>query len=63
MPAVEAFQRILGAIEEGDVEVEDEAASMRDLAYLSTARTFAHSASVTVDETTNAPDRRPGRRL
>ncbi len=52
-PAVEAFQRILGAIEEGDVEVEDEA-RMRDLAYLSMARTF-YSASVTVDETTNAP--------
>ena len=52
-PAVEAFQRILGAIEEGDVEVEDEA-RMRDLAYLSMARTF-YSASVTVDEQTNAP--------
>src|SRR5579859_3577608 len=52
-PAVEAFQRILGAIEEGDVEVEDEA-RMRDLAYLSMARTF-YSASVTVDENTNAP--------
>jgi hypothetical protein len=52
-PAVEAFQRILAAIEEGDVEVEDEA-RMRDLAYLSMARTF-YSASVTVDENTNAP--------
>ena len=52
-PAVEAFERILGAIEEGDVEVEDEA-RMRDLAYLSMARTF-YSASVTVDEATNAP--------
>ena len=52
-PAVEAFQRILGAIEEGDVEVEDEA-RMRDLAYLSMARTF-YSASVKVDENTNAP--------
>jgi hypothetical protein len=52
-PAVEAFERILGAIEEGDVEVEDEA-RMRDLAYLSMARTF-YSASVTVDENTNAP--------
>ena len=52
-PAVEAFQRILGAIEEGDVEVEDEA-RMRDLAYLSMARTF-YSASVKVDEKTNAP--------
>ncbi len=52
-PAVQAFQRILGAIEEGDVEVEDEA-RMRDLAYLSMARTF-YSASVKLDETTNAP--------
>jgi tetratricopeptide (TPR) repeat protein len=52
-PAVEAFQRILGAIEEGDVEVEDEA-RMRDLAYLSMARTF-YSASVKLDDNTNAP--------
>ena len=52
-PAVQAFQRILGAIEEGDVEVEDEA-RMRDLAYLSMARTF-YSASVKLDENTNAP--------
>jgi tetratricopeptide (TPR) repeat protein len=52
-PAVQAFQRILGAIEHGDVEVEDEA-RMRDLAYLSMARTF-YSASVKLDETTNQP--------
>jgi hypothetical protein len=52
-PAVQAFQRILGAIEEGDVEVEDEA-RMRDLAYLSMARTF-YSASIKLDENTNAP--------
>jgi outer membrane protein assembly factor BamD (BamD/ComL family) len=52
-PAVQAFQRVLGAIEEGDVEVEDEA-RMRDLAYLSMARTF-YSASVKLDETTNSP--------
>jgi hypothetical protein len=52
-PAVEAFERILGAIEEGDVEVEDEA-RMRDLAYLSMARTF-YSASVKLDDQTNAP--------
>ena len=43
-PAVQAFQRILGAIEQGDVDVDDEA-RMRDLAYLSMARTF-YSASV-----------------
>jgi len=36
-PAVEAFQRILGAIDEGDVPAEDEA-RFRDLAYLSMAR-------------------------
>ncbi|MDP9033468.1 MAG: hypothetical protein M3O50_01570 [Myxococcota bacterium] len=52
-PAVQAFQRILGALEEGDVEVEDDA-RMRDLAYLSMARTF-YSSSVKLDETTNAP--------
>src|ERR1700722_15232330 len=52
-PAVQAFQRILGAIEEGDVEVDDEA-RMRDLAYLSMARTF-YSASIKLDDQTNAP--------
>ena len=52
-PAVQSFQKILGAIEEGDVEVEDEA-RMRDLAYLSMARTF-YSASIKLDENTNAP--------
>jgi len=52
-PAVQGFQRILGAIDEGDVEVEDEA-RMRDLAYLSMARTF-YSASVKLDDTTNQP--------
>jgi hypothetical protein len=52
-PAVQAFQRILGAIEGGDVDVDDEA-RMRDLAYLSMARTF-YSASIKLDETTNAP--------
>jgi hypothetical protein len=52
-PAVQAFQRILGAIEEGVEGVEDEA-RMRDLAYLSMARTF-YSASVKLDEATNAP--------
>ena len=52
-PAVQAFQRILGAIEEGVEGVEDEA-RMRDLAYLSMARTF-YSASVKLDEATNSP--------
>jgi hypothetical protein len=52
-PAVQAFQRILSSIEEGNVDVEDEA-RMRDLAYLSMARTF-YSASVKLDDTTNQP--------
>ncbi len=52
-PAVQSFQRILGAIDEGDVDVEDES-RMRDLAYLSMARTF-YSASIKLDENTNAP--------
>jgi hypothetical protein len=52
-PAVQSFQRILGAIDEGSVEVEDES-RMRDLAYLSMARTF-YSASIKLDENTNAP--------
>ena len=52
-PAVQAFQRILGAIDEGDVNVEDET-RMRDLAYLSMARTF-YSASIKLDDQTNAP--------
>jgi hypothetical protein len=47
VPAVQSFQRIVGAIEEG-VEVEDEA-RMRDLAYLSMARTY-YSASIRLDE-------------
>jgi hypothetical protein len=52
-PAVQSFQKILGAIDEGDVEVEDES-RMRDLAYLSMARTF-YSASIKLDDQTNAP--------
>jgi tetratricopeptide (TPR) repeat protein len=52
-PAVASFQRILGAIEEGVEGVEDEA-RMRDLAYLSMARTF-YSSSIKLDESTNAP--------
>jgi hypothetical protein len=52
-PAVQSFQRILGAIEEGVEGVEDES-RMRDLAYLSMARTF-YSASVKLDDNTNQP--------
>ena len=56
-PAVQAFQRILGAIEQGDVDVEDEA-RMRDLAYLSMARTF-YSASVKPRRHHQSADCRP----
>lgn len=52
VPAVQSFQRIVGAIDEGGVEVEDED-RMRDLAFLSMARTY-YSASVRLDES-NAP--------
>jgi len=52
VPAVQSFQRIVGAIDEGVEGVEDEA-RMRDLAYLSMARTY-YSASITLDEN-NAP--------
>jgi tetratricopeptide (TPR) repeat protein len=52
VPAVQAFQRVVGAIDEGIEGVEDEA-RMRDLAFLSMARTY-YSASVRLDEN-NAP--------
>jgi hypothetical protein len=52
VPAVQAFQRIVGAIDEGVEGVEDES-RMRDLAYLSMARTY-YSASVRLDEN-NSP--------
>lgn len=48
VPAVQSFQRIVGAIDEG-VEGVDDDARMRDLAYLSMARTY-YSASVRLDE-------------
>ncbi|MBI5535057.1 MAG: hypothetical protein HY898_20185 [Deltaproteobacteria bacterium] len=47
VPAVKSFQRIVTAIDEG-VEMEDEA-RMRDLAYLSMARTY-YTASIKLDE-------------
>lgn len=53
VPAVNAFQRILTALDEGVEGVEDEA-RMRDLANLSVARTF-YSASIRLDAETNAP--------
>jgi hypothetical protein len=52
IPAVQSFQRVVGAIDEGVEGVEDED-RMRDLAFLSMARTY-YSASVRLDEN-NAP--------
>jgi tetratricopeptide (TPR) repeat protein len=54
VPAVQSFQRVVGAIDEGveGIEVTEEE-RMRDLAYLSMARTY-YSASVRLDEN-NAP--------
>ena len=48
VPAVKSFQRIVQAIDEGVQGVEDEA-RMRDLAFLSMARTY-YSASVRLDD-------------
>jgi len=48
VPAVQAFQRVVTAIDEGTEGVEDEA-RMRDLAFLSMARTY-YSASIKLDE-------------
>jgi len=48
VPAVKAFQRIIQALDEGVEGVEDEA-RMRDLAFLSMARTY-YSASVRLDD-------------
>jgi tetratricopeptide (TPR) repeat protein len=53
VPAVKAFQRIEKALDEGVEGVEDEE-RMRDLAYLSMARTY-YSSSITLDAETNAP--------
>jgi hypothetical protein len=52
VPAVQSFQRIVGAIDEGVEGVEDES-RMRDLAFLSMARTY-YSASIRLDEN-NSP--------
>jgi tetratricopeptide (TPR) repeat protein len=48
VPAVQAFQRVVTAVDEGAEGVEDEA-RMRDLAFLSMARTY-YSASIKLDE-------------
>ena len=53
VPAIKAFQRIEAAIDEGVSGVEDEN-RMRDLAYLSMARTY-YSSSIRLDPETNAP--------
>jgi tetratricopeptide (TPR) repeat protein len=53
VPAVRAFGRIEKALEEGVEGVEDED-RMRDLAYLSMARTY-YSASIRLDAETNVP--------
>jgi hypothetical protein len=52
VPAVQSFQRVVQAVDEGVEGVEDEA-RMRDLAFLSMARTY-YSASIKLDEN-NAP--------
>lgn len=48
VPAVKSFQKIVTALEEGATGVEDES-RMRDLAFLSMARTY-YSASVRLDD-------------
>jgi len=53
IPAVKSFQRIEKALEEGVSGVEEEG-RMRDLAYLSMARTY-YSASVRLNPETNIP--------
>jgi hypothetical protein len=53
VPAVQSFQKVVAAIDEG-VEGVDDDARMRDLAYLSQARTY-YSASVLLDPETSAP--------
>jgi hypothetical protein len=53
VPAVQAFQRIESAIDDGVEGVEDEG-RIRDLAYLSMARTY-YSASIKLDPETNTP--------
>lgn len=54
VPAVKSFSRIEAALEEGVEGVEDED-RMRDLAYLSMARTY-YSASIRLDAETNVPN-------
>lgn len=53
VPAVDSFMRIVKAVDSGAAAGED-SQRMRDLAYLSMARTF-YSSSVSLDTKTNAP--------
>jgi hypothetical protein len=53
VPAVKSFQRVENALDRGAKGVEDEA-RLRDLAYLSMARTY-YSASIRLNAETNAP--------
>lgn len=53
VPAVKAFQRIETALDEGVRGVEDES-RMRDLAYLSQARTY-YSSAIKLNAETNSP--------
>ncbi|HEX4475543.1 MAG TPA: hypothetical protein VH142_10730 [Polyangiaceae bacterium] len=53
IPAIKSFQRVEKAVDEGAEGVEDES-RMRDLAYLSMARTY-YSSSIKLDPETNAP--------
>ena len=54
VPAIKAFQRVEKAVDDGAEGVEDES-RMRDLAYLSMARTY-YSSSIKLDVETNAPN-------
>jgi len=57
VPAVKSFQRVEVAVAKGAKGIEDEA-RMRDLAYLSMARTY-YSASIQLNAETNAPSINP----
>jgi tetratricopeptide (TPR) repeat protein len=54
VPAIKSFQRVEKAVDDGAEGVEDES-RMRDLAYLSMARTY-YSSSIKLDAETNAPN-------
>lgn len=54
VPAVQSFQRIIKALDEGGVEGVEDEDRLRDLANLSMARTY-YSASIRLDAETNAP--------